>query len=251
MEYLSRCLSGASLHKKFNFHPKYERLKLSHLAFPNDLMIFTRGDYLSVCIMCEALTRFGMASGLRAKSLASSIFLAGVDDYERNTISNSLVIAGSMPFRYLSIPLSGVYFKVPDYSPLLQKVANILLTWAGLNLSYVGSLEVICSVVHGIKNFWLGVLPVSTVVLDRITGLCRRFIWGSNSTKVAWNTKCLDKQQGGLGLRDTRKWNDALLTKALWSVHAKKDTLCVSGFTITMLKVDLFRESQPGRSFHL
>lgn len=34
---------------------------------------------------------------------------------------------------------------------------------------------------------------------------------------------CLDKQYGGLGLRETRKWNDALLSKSFWNIHAKKD----------------------------
>lgn len=36
---------------------------------------------------------------------------------------------------------------------------------------------------------------------------------------------CLSKEHGGLGLKDTRSWNDALLTKILWNIHAKKDTL--------------------------
>lgn len=36
---------------------------------------------------------------------------------------------------------------------------------------------------------------------------------------------CLSKKQGSLGLRDTRRWNDALLAKAIWNIHAKKDTL--------------------------
>ncbi|KAI5661680.1 hypothetical protein M9H77_21003 [Catharanthus roseus] len=47
----------------------------------------------------------------------------------------------------------------------------------------------------------------------------------TNNAKVSWATLCLGKQHGGLGLRDTRKWNDALLSKALWNIHAKKDTL--------------------------
>lgn len=79
---------------------------------------------------------------------------------------------GSMPFRYLGIPLSGVYLKVVDYGPLLNKMAKTLLAWSGLNLSYVGKLEVIYSVVQGIEAFWLGILPISASVLDRITSLC-------------------------------------------------------------------------------
>ncbi|KAI5652780.1 hypothetical protein M9H77_29967 [Catharanthus roseus] len=35
----------------------------------------------------------------------------------------------------------------------------------------------------------------------------------------------LRKQQGSIVLRNTRRWNDALLSKALWNIHDKKDTL--------------------------
>lgn len=31
----------------------------------------------------------------------------------------------------------------------------------------------------------------------------------------------------GLGLRDLRTWNKALLVKTLWNIHTKKDTLWV------------------------
>ncbi|KAI5681853.1 hypothetical protein M9H77_03081 [Catharanthus roseus] len=38
-------------------------------------------------------------------------------------------------------------------------------------------------------------------------------------------TKPIFLEHGGLGLRDTRSWNDSLLTKTLWNVPAKKDSL--------------------------
>ncbi|KAI5681578.1 hypothetical protein M9H77_02806 [Catharanthus roseus] len=71
----------------------------------------------------------------------------------------------------------------------------------------------------------LGILPISAVVFYRLISLCRLFLWGGNYARVAWKTMCLSKEHGGLGLKDTRSWNDALLTKILWNIHAKKDTL--------------------------
>lgn len=100
-------------------------------------------------------------------------------------------------FRYLGIQLSGVYLKVTDYQLLLDKVSKILLAWAGLNLSYTGRLEVIISVVQGIQYFWLGVLPILAAVLDRITCLCRRFLWGGNYARVAWSTMCMESSKEG------------------------------------------------------
>lgn len=48
IEYLSMRLNKATLHDNFNFHPRCEKLKISHLTFVDDLMIFARGDYLSI-----------------------------------------------------------------------------------------------------------------------------------------------------------------------------------------------------------
>ncbi|KAI5666818.1 hypothetical protein M9H77_16671 [Catharanthus roseus] len=163
--------------------------------------------------------------GFDATIMNEGIFLAGMDEYEKEAIIDlTEFFERNMPFRYLGVPLSSLYLKVVDFAPLLNNVSSTLLTWAGLNLSYAGKLEVISSVVQGIESFGLGVLPISTTVLDRITGMCRRFLWGSNSAQVAWHTMCLSKQEGGLGLRDMRRWNDALLSKAIWNIHAKKDT---------------------------
>ncbi|KAI5668105.1 hypothetical protein M9H77_17958 [Catharanthus roseus] len=102
---------------------------------------------------------------------------SGMDEYEKEAITDLTGFSeGTMPFCYLGVPLSGVYLKVADFAPLLHKVSNTLLTWASLNLSYTGRLEVISYVVQGIECFWLRVLPISPAMLDRITSMCRRFL---------------------------------------------------------------------------
>ncbi|KAI5672381.1 hypothetical protein M9H77_12745 [Catharanthus roseus] len=84
-----------------------------------------------------------------------------------------------------------VYLKVADYAPLNDKVSKTLLTWAGLNLSYTGKLEVIRSVIQGIESFWLGILPIFCEVLDLHTSLCCRFLCGGNYASVSWKTMCV------------------------------------------------------------
>ncbi|KAI5663885.1 hypothetical protein M9H77_23208 [Catharanthus roseus] len=143
---------------------------------------------------------------------------------------------GNLPCCYLGIPLSGVYLKLEDYAPLFDKVTKTLLAWAGLNLSYAGWLE-------------LGILPPSVAVMDRIASLCRRFLWGGNVAKVAWKTLCCQKQQGGLGLRESKKWNDALLSKALWNVHNKKNTLWCRWIQHYYIKDSTIWEILPKKDF--
>lgn len=77
----------------------------------------------------------------------------------------------------------------------------------------------------GIKSFCLGIIPIYVATLNRLTCLYCQFLCGGNYAHVAWKSMCLSKEQCDLSLRDTKSWNDALLTKTLWNVHAKKDTL--------------------------
>ena len=44
---------------------------------------------------------------------------------------------------------------------------------------------------------------------------------------IAWEDICLPKMEGGLGFKNLEAWNLALLSKNLWNIHAKSDTLWV------------------------
>ncbi|XP_070025730.1 uncharacterized protein [Nicotiana sylvestris] len=80
MEYLSRTLSIISRLPDFRFHPMCKEIKLTHLIFADDLMIFCKGNTSSVNRVTEALDHFSKVSGLIANMEKSNIFVAGVED---------------------------------------------------------------------------------------------------------------------------------------------------------------------------
>ncbi|KAL2474452.1 Uncharacterized protein Adt_35188 [Abeliophyllum distichum] len=61
----------------FNFHPKCRQLKISHLAFADDVMLFARGDPTSVFILMDCVSSFGSVSGLQGNAFKSSLYTAG------------------------------------------------------------------------------------------------------------------------------------------------------------------------------
>ncbi|XP_060195279.1 uncharacterized protein LOC132624530 [Lycium barbarum] len=77
MEYLSRLLKSLQAKPNFNYHPKCERMHLVHLGFADDLLLFCRGDKLSVQMIYECFTRFSSISGLIVNISKSSIYLGG------------------------------------------------------------------------------------------------------------------------------------------------------------------------------
>ena len=248
LEYFSRSLKVVTENTHFNYHPKCSQLKITHLAFADDLMLMARGDAISVGILMDCLNDFGDVSGLRANVSKSSLYTAGITGTELEEIKALTNIpTGTMPFRYLGIPLAAEKLKVNFYAPFIDKIAAYINAWTSASLSYAGRSELIKSVLQGVECFWLSIFPIPAAVISRITRLCRAFLWGSKKPLVAWNEVCLPKSEGGLGFRDTKCWNTALLTKALWNIHAKKDTLWVRWINQVYLKGQSLWDWSPNK----
>lgn len=91
MEYLSRLLAGLSEDETFKFHPRCSRLKLTHISFADDLLLFARGDLNSISALNQCFAQFSMASGLQANLDKSSLYFGGVNAAEQNILlQNSL-----------------------------------------------------------------------------------------------------------------------------------------------------------------
>lgn len=90
MEYLSRCFVDMTEDPNFNFHPRCEKLKITHLMFADDLLLFARADPISVNMMFSAFNPFSSASGLEANLTKSSVYVGGVSDEIATSIKESI-----------------------------------------------------------------------------------------------------------------------------------------------------------------
>ncbi|KAL0289337.1 UNVERIFIED_CONTAM: hypothetical protein Sangu_2619800 [Sesamum angustifolium] len=246
MEYFSRLIKRKTTDSDFNFHPKCEKLKITHLLFADDLMMFSRGDLPSVHILMECLQEFRDVSGLSVNASKSSIFTAGIENNMlRDILARTEFTRGEMPVRYLGIPLAAQRLSVRDYSPLVDQIANNISRWAAKSLSFAGRLELIRSVIQGVECFWLQIFPLPAAVVEKIHRLCRNFLWNSKRAPVAWEDICHPKNEGGLGIRHTQTWNVALLARVLWNIHRKADTLWVQWVDAVYLKGGSVWDWQP------
>ncbi|KAK6139381.1 hypothetical protein DH2020_026889 [Rehmannia glutinosa] len=215
MEYLSRLLKVRTNTLEFNYHPRCEALKITHLAFADDLMLFSRGDLHSVKILIDCLNDFKHASGLDINSFKSSLFTAGVFGEELDRILNLLNFPfGTLPVRYLGVHLAAQKLNVNYYAPIYVRIASYINKWTANSLSYVGRLILIKSVLQGVECFWLQIFPLPNTVIDRINRLCRVFLWGRKTSHIALS-------------KDVHSWNKALLAKILCNIHSKADSLWV------------------------
>ncbi|KAL0303449.1 UNVERIFIED_CONTAM: hypothetical protein Sradi_6213000 [Sesamum radiatum] len=117
-------------------------------------MFFSRGGLPSIHILMECLQEFRDVSGLAVNTSKLSIFTAGIqNDVLDGILAKTEFARGKMLVRYLGIPFAAKRLLVTDYSPLVDQIASCIRKWMAKSRSFAGWLELIHSVIQGLKYF--------------------------------------------------------------------------------------------------
>lgn len=73
-------LDKAAMERRIGFHPRCKNIKITHLCFADDLMIFLDGSKRSIEETMKIFDEFGALSGLTISPEKSTIFLAGISE---------------------------------------------------------------------------------------------------------------------------------------------------------------------------
>lgn len=73
---------------------------------------------------------------------------------------------GSLPIRYLGVPLVRTQITTSHCQPLLDNILSRLKTWTFRYLSYAGRLQLLKSVIFGIHNYWTLIFPLLKEALN-------------------------------------------------------------------------------------
>lgn len=224
MEVFTACLKKATSSSNFQFHWKTKELAISHLIFADDVMLFSRGDQTSISTLLRGVSEFSDISGLHVNKEKSLCFFANVDDNIRNfALVNSGFHQGTLPFKYLGLPLITKKLSLRDCYPLLQTITSRIESWVNKTLNHAGRLQLLKVVLFGLQGFWSAHLFLPKSVLKRLQTLFTKFLWSGNTTaskqvKVSWHDCCLPKSEGGLGIKDLCDWNRAAFLFHLWRI---------------------------------
>lgn len=70
----------------FNLYAKYEKIGLTNLCFADDLLLFVKGDKISVEIIMYTFGKFSNSIGLKVNPENCCIYFRGVDNLTKKTI---------------------------------------------------------------------------------------------------------------------------------------------------------------------
>lgn len=233
MEVFSQMLNKEFVSGQIGYHPAASNPVVTHLAFADDIMIFFDGQCGSLRHISATLERFATWSGLSMNRNKTELFTAGLNPTETTDINSLGFSAGSLPVRYLGLPLMHRKLRICDYKPLLDQLKARFTTWSVRALSFAGRRQLISSVIYGTLNFWFSSFILPKGCIKQVESLCCRFLWNGNITtraaaRVSWETCCLPKPKGGLGLRDFHLWNKTMSLKLIWLLFIENESLWAS-----------------------
>ncbi|KAG7578526.1 Reverse transcriptase domain [Arabidopsis thaliana x Arabidopsis arenosa] len=231
MNVLSHLINKSAAENKFGYHPRCHNILLTHLCFADDLMVFAEGTKRSVESIITIFDEFAKISGLKISLEKSTLFMAGIQQTTQEEILQNFPFeAGTLPVRYLGLPLMTKAMSSSDYLPLIEKIQNRISTWTSRFFSYLGRLQLIKSVLLSITNFWSSAFRLPGKCMKEVEKLCSAFLWSgpelkTHIAKLGWQTVCLPRREGGLGLRPLKETNTVCGLKLIWRLLAAKTSL--------------------------
>jgi len=203
-------------------------VELGILQFADDTVFFCEDSYSNVVTLKSILRGFEIASGLKINFHKSK--LIGINVHRNNLACYTKTLNCTqmgLPFSYLGLEVGGNPRKKKFWDPVLNKLKTRLNVWKGRFLSMAGRICLIKSVLTSTPLYYLSLFRAPVVVCKSITRIQRRFLWGWGKEKesiswVSWKALCKSKEEGGLGLRDIRMFNSALLAKWRWRLTVEE-----------------------------
>ncbi|KAJ3705176.1 hypothetical protein LUZ61_008881 [Rhynchospora tenuis] len=202
------------------------------IQFADDTIILMEAHPRNVGIISTILSHFSQLSGLAINDQKSALVPIAIPTTRIEVLRNLLGCpVKEFPITYLGLPLSVNKPKRVHFLPLVQAMHEKLQGWKAKFLSLGGRLILIKAVLAALPLHFMQVFKLPQWLLDRMDKICRSFLWKGLDTclgghcLVNWDTCCLPKRCGGLGILHLKTQNEALLAKWLWKLLAEKPSV--------------------------
>jgi hypothetical protein len=207
---------------------------VSHLLFVDDCLVFTQASDRGATRLRDLLQTYQEGLGQMVNLMKSTIFFSGkCKNTARDSVKQILEIDNeALEEKYLGLPTMIGRSSKEAFEPIPRKICGLMGGWGEKLLSYATRETLIKSVAPAIPTYSMSCFLLASDTCKKITSTVVNYWWGSSvdSHGMHWK-KWTDlthlKVSGGMGFRDIRMFNLAMLGNRGWRLMANPSSLCV------------------------
>ena len=168
----------------------------------------------------------------------------GLTPEEQTRVANLLNCkVGSFPMTYLGLPIADKKDTISDMESLVGQVGHRLDPWQGRLMSSAARLTLTNSSLASLPIYTMSLFLMAEGTHAGFDKHMSRFFWEGVGEKIKyhwvnWPTVCQPKDQGGLGIINSRLLNIAVLTKWIWRMFTEENN--------DLLELRIIKAKYPG-----
>ncbi|GAA0158737.1 hypothetical protein LIER_15683 [Lithospermum erythrorhizon] len=190
LEVFNCMMRAASQDASFSSHHLCQAQQITHMSFADDMVIVVSPTQQSIKIVQHCIEVFGEITGLKLNCAKSKVYFGSMSSLERERICRLLQMEeGSLPMKYLEIPLTSGHLACEDYRGLIDRICSKINSWQARQLSFGGRAQLV-SVGNGDNVFfwydpWCALGPVWDY-LDESERASMQVPLGAKLSEVEW-----------------------------------------------------------------